>query len=118
MFFFLRQLDNSYLLFNSCCFRSTFAPRSFPDRIIVTYPAYLSSLSSLLSNTTSDVVEGYLVARTSLSLAEHLGSRTEIWKANRELIEVLTGIKKGAVGDRAEYCSGKVEEALGFAAGR
>src|SRR5882724_6980036 len=105
-------------MLDMCCSRSTFAPRSFPDRIIVTSPAYLSSLGSILANTTSDVLEGYLLARASLSLAERLGSGTEIWKAARELTEELTGIKKGAVGDREEYCVGKVEEALGFAAGR
>ena len=33
-------------------------------------------------------------------------------------MEALTGIKKGAVGDRAEYCVGQVEKRLGFAAGR
>lgn len=78
----------------------------------------MASLSKLLSNTTDDVIEGYLVARASLSLAEHLGPGTDIWKVNRGLMEELTGIKKGAVGDRAEYCLGKVETALGFAAGR
>lgn len=93
-------------------------PHSSPDRIIVTHLPYLASLSKLLSNTTDDILEGYLVARASLSLAEHLGPETEIWKATRELVEELTGIRKGAVGDRAEYCSGKVETALGFAAGR
>ena len=30
----------------------------------------------------------------------------------------MTGIKKGAVGDRAEWCVGRVEGTLGFAAGR
>jgi endothelin-converting enzyme len=99
-------------------YRSTFTPHEIPDRIILTYPPYLTSLSKLFANTTDDVLEGYLVARASLSLAEHLGPGTEIWKANRELVEELTGIKKGAVGDRGEYCLGKVETALGFAAGR
>ena len=32
--------------------------------------------------------------------------------------ETLKGIRKGAVGDRAEFCVGRVENALGFAAGR
>ncbi|KAF8580903.1 zincin [Ramaria rubella] len=97
---------------------STFAPRSFPNHIIVTYPTYLQSLSTLLARTAGDVLEGYLVARVSLSLAEYLGTGTQIWKAHRELIEELTGIKKGTVGDREEYCSSKVESAFGFATGR
>lgn len=84
----------------------------------MTYPAYVDSLSSLLSNTSSDVIEGYLIARVTQSLAEYLGLETEIWKANRELVELLSGIKKGAVGDRAEYCATQVTNTMGFAAGR
>ena len=41
-----------------------------------------------------------------------------MWKAQRTLAEALQGIKKGAIGDRGEYCVQRVEEAMGFAAGR
>lgn len=44
--------------------------------------------------------------------------QTEEWQAVRSLREVLQGLKKGAVGERAEYCVGKVETAMGFAVGR
>ncbi|GJJ12083.1 hypothetical protein Clacol_006324 [Clathrus columnatus] len=99
---------------------SSFAPRAFPSKIIVTYKKYLTSLSKLLSNTTSDVIEGYLVARTSLTLAQYLGPETDIWKAHRLLVETLTGISKGAVQNREEYCIDQVTDidALGLAAGR
>ncbi|KAF8522224.1 Metalloprotease [Hysterangium stoloniferum] len=99
-------------------YMSTFAPRAFPDNVIVTYPPYFKSLSSLLSDTTDEIIEAYLISRLSGSLAQYLGPETEIWKANRELTEALTGIKKGAIGDRASYCTKVVAEALGFAAGR
>jgi endothelin-converting enzyme len=99
-------------------YRSTFAARAFPGNVIVTYPPYFKSLSSLLSDTTDEVIEAYLISRLSFSLAQYLGPETEIWKANRALVEVLTGIKKGAVSDRAEYCTGVVANALGFASGR
>lgn len=56
--------------------------------------------------------------RAALSLAPYLGYTTEIWKANRELQEVLTGIKKGQVPDRSDWCIGQIEESMGFAAGR
>lgn len=98
--------------------RSTFPLHSPPNRIIVTHPPYLASLSTLLSNTPDDVLLGYLITVMSLSLAEHLGPKTEIWKAHRELVEELTSIKKGAVDDREDYCSQKVETAFGFASGR
>lgn len=72
----------------------------------------------ILNETSSDVVEAYLVIRAALSLSPYLGVNTEAWKARRSLLETLTGIKKGAFGDRAEYCVGQVEANLGFAAGR
>ncbi|KII88684.1 hypothetical protein PLICRDRAFT_141150 [Plicaturopsis crispa FD-325 SS-3] len=97
---------------------ATFTPRNFPPKVIVTYPAYISSLSEILSDTSSDVVEAYLVTRAALALAPHLGTSTESWLAVRSLEEKLKGIKKGAIGERSEFCVGKVESALGFAAGR
>jgi len=64
------------------------------------------------------VIEAYLVIRAALTLSPYLGMSTEAWKAQRSLVELLTGVKKGAVGDRAEYCVGIVEDNLGFAVGR
>jgi endothelin-converting enzyme len=97
---------------------STFTPRAFPSRVIVTHPPYASALSTILSNTSSDVIESYLITRAALSLAPHLGMNTEAWQAVQTLKESLSGLKKGSVGDRAEFCVGKVEDALGFASGR
>ncbi|KAJ3510592.1 hypothetical protein NLJ89_g4586 [Agrocybe chaxingu] len=97
---------------------STFTPRSFPNRIVMTYPQYVASLSKILNETDSDVLEAYLVIRAALNLSPFLGMGTEAWQTHRTLLETLTGIKKGAVGDRAEYCVNQVENTLGFAAGR
>ncbi|QRW00071.1 endothelin-converting enzyme [Ceratobasidium sp. AG-Ba] len=97
---------------------STFTPRSFPTRLIASYPKYASTLNDIIEDTAYDVVEAYLVARASLELGSHLGTSTRVWKAVRSLQETLQGLKKGVIGDRGEYCLGKVENALGFAAGR
>ncbi|KAG6832683.1 hypothetical protein H0H92_012255 [Tricholoma furcatifolium] len=97
---------------------ASFTPRNFPSSVIMTYPAYAPSLSDALNETSSDVIEAYLVVRAALALAPHLGTSTEAWQAQRSLYELLNGIKKGVVGDRSEYCIGKVEESLGFAVGR
>ena len=97
---------------------ATFTPRSYPAEVIVTYPEYTRSLTSILNDTDTDVLEAYLVSRAALSLAPRLGTSTESWKATRTLQEVLQGIKPGAIGDRAEYCVNSVDQALGFAAGR
>ncbi|KAH8116927.1 endothelin-converting enzyme 1 [Phellopilus nigrolimitatus] len=97
---------------------STFTPRNFPDRVILTSTTYATSLSDILSTTSSDVVEAYLVTRAALALAPFLGHDTEVWKADRALGETLQGIKKGQVPDRADWCVQRVEDAMGFAAGR
>ncbi|EJD02334.1 endothelin-converting enzyme 1 [Fomitiporia mediterranea MF3/22] len=97
---------------------STFTPRNFPTRVILTSTTYAKSLSEILSSTDADTVEAYLVTRASLDLAPFLGYDTEVWKANRALREVLQGIKKGSLPDRSEWCVQRVEDALGFSAGR
>lgn len=84
----------------------------------MTYPAYAKSLAEILDETPGEVIESYLVVRAALALSPYLSMNTDAWQAQRALLEALTGIKKGAVGDRGEYCIGKVEETLGFAAGR
>jgi len=84
----------------------------------MTYPSYATSLSDILDRTSSDVIETYLVIRAAMTLSPYLGMSTDAWQAQRTLYETLSGIKKGAVGDRAEYCVGQVEEKMGFAAGR
>jgi endothelin-converting enzyme len=97
---------------------SAFTPRRFPNRIIMTYPEYAKSLSNILNDTPNQVIEAYLVVRAALALSPYLGLNTPAWQTQRMLVEALTGIKKGAVDDRGEYCVGIVEETLGFAAGR
>ncbi|KAH9063412.1 Metalloprotease [Lactarius vividus] len=97
---------------------ATLTPRNYPEEVVVTYPEYTRSLTSILNDTDADVLEAYLVSRAALSLAPRLGTSTESWKATRTLQEVLQGIKPGAIGDRAEYCANSVDQALGFATGR
>ena len=84
----------------------------------MTYPGYSVSLSNILNDTSSEVIEAYLISRAALTLSPYLGIRTEAWQAQRSLVELLTGVKKGVFGDRAEHCIGVVEDKLGFAVGR
>ena len=97
---------------------TAFAPRNYPEKIIVTSVDYAKWLGRILEETPSQIIEAYLVTRAALQLSPHLGLETEAWKAQRALSEALKGIKKGAVGDRGDYCVERVEEAMGFAAGR
>ena len=95
-----------------------FTPRAFPTRVILTSTTYPASLSSILKETKKSVLQAYLETRAALALAGYLSTDTEAWRAVRSLEERLRGIKPGAIGDRAEYCVGRVEGAMGFAAGR
>ncbi|KAK7023952.1 Endothelin-converting enzyme 1 [Favolaschia claudopus] len=114
----ITNLTDSLLQINFGEYFATLTPRNFPENVIITYPAYPSSVSDILNDTSAEVIEGYLVLRAALALAPNLGMATKAWQAQRTLLETLTGIKKGAVGDRAEYCVGRVEAHLGFASGR
>ncbi|KAI0093561.1 Metalloprotease [Irpex rosettiformis] len=97
---------------------ASFTPRNYPARVILLSTTYPAALSSILSETRREVLEAYLETRAALELSKYLGYSTEAWKATRVLTEKLTGIKSGAVGDRAEFCVSSIENALGFAAGR
>ncbi|KAJ7098234.1 hypothetical protein C8R44DRAFT_843505 [Mycena epipterygia] len=114
----LANLTDSLPQINFQEYFATFASRRFPEHVIINYPTYPVSLSEILSSTSSEVIEAYLVVRAALALSPNLERSTEAWQAQHTLLETLTGTKKGAVGDRAEYCVGKVEQTLGFAAGR
>lgn len=96
----------------------TFATRSFPSTVILTSTTFPSSLADIINATSASTLEAYFVTRAALELSPHLGYQTEEWQAVRALKEALQGLKKGAVGDRAEYCVGRVESAMGFGAGR
>lgn len=114
----LRNLTHYMPYIDVPTYVSSFAPRNFPNRVIVTYPSYPRDLEQLLATTTPEVVQAYFVTRAALDLSGNLGPNTEPWKISRELVEVLNGLKKGAVPDRSEWCLSRVEEALGFASGR
>lgn len=97
---------------------SAFTLHSYPDKVIVTHPPYLKSLAHILDDTDMEIVEAYLVFRTALALSPYLGESTDERRAQGALQDFLTGVNKKAVGDRSEYCVGKLEETFGFATGR
>ena len=97
---------------------ASFTPRSYPSRVILQSTTYPAALSSILAETDREVLKAYLETRAALELSKYLSYSTEAWRAARALTELLTGIKPGAVSDRAEVCVSNVESALGFASGR
>ncbi|KAH8106762.1 Metalloprotease [Cristinia sonorae] len=114
----LSNLTASFPEFDFPAYFSTFAPRKFPETVILTSTTFPAALSEIISDTPRSTIQAYLETRAALALAPNLGVNTEAWRAVRSLEELLRGIKPGAVGDRAEFCITKVESTLGFAAGR
>lgn len=99
-------------------FVSSFAPRNFPEQVIVTYPPYFEKLEGLVDRTPADVLQAYFVSQAALQLAPFLGLTTELWKAVNEFDQALNGIKKGTLIDREKWCLARVQDGLGFMAGR
>ena len=114
----VRELSRTIPQINFETYFTAFAPRNYPQKIIVTSYDYAKKLGQLLDDTPPQIIEAYLVTRAALELSPRLGVETEAWKAQRTLVEALQGVKKGAIGDRGEYCVERIEEAMGFAAGR
>jgi endothelin-converting enzyme len=99
-------------------FVSSFAPRNFPGKVIVTYPPYFGNLEGLVESTSAEVLQAYFVSQAALQLAPFLGLDTELWKAVTEFNQALNGIKKGTPVDREKWCLARIQEGLGFMAGR
>jgi endothelin-converting enzyme len=114
----ISNLTNSLPQFSFHEYFSAFTPRSYPTRVILMSTSYPAALSSILDETHREVLKAYLETRAALEFSRYLGYGTEAWRATRVLTERLTGIKPGAVGDRAEICVSNIESAMGFAAGR
>jgi Peptidase family M13 len=118
-------------------YASSFAPRHFPENVIVTYPPYVRDLLRLIEETDSEVIQvewyplfpffflthllpasqAYLVTQAALQLSPYLGPNTFPWKVVNEFNQLLNGIKRGTPIDREEWCLARVEESLGFLTG-
>ncbi|ORY20602.1 putative Endothelin-converting enzyme 1 [Naematelia encephala] len=99
-------------------FLSSFAPRSYPELITVTYPPYLAAASRIVDATPDYVLSAYFVTRLALGYASALGPKVGVHAELRRLQEALRGIKKGTEENREDVCLAVVDSTLGFIAGR
>lgn len=97
---------------------STFAPRTYPVNITVTYPPYLKSISKIVADTPDNVLSAYFVTKLALAYAPALGPEVPLRQDKRRLEEVLGGIKKGTEENRETVCLNWVDNIVGFIAGR
>ncbi|WWD16116.1 hypothetical protein CI109_100541 [Kwoniella shandongensis] len=97
---------------------SSFSPRVFPTNITVTHPPYLKSITKLVEETPDYVLSGYFITRLALTHGSALGPKVTIRQEIRRLQEVLRGIKKGTEEDRQDVCLARVDNILGFIAGK
>lgn len=112
----LTKYTDSYMDFAG--YISAFAPRHFPENVIVTYPPYFRKLQKLVESTTAEVLQAYFVSQAALRLSPLLGLNTEPWRVVTEFNQALSGIKKGTPVDREKWCLAQLQDGFGFMAGR
>lgn len=112
--FSFKQLEDTLPFMSLSSYLASFAPRNFPEKIIVTYPPYLESVSDILKDTPDHIVSAYFVTRMAITYSTSLGPETSIRKATRRLQEVLSGIKKGTPEDRQVKCQTWVDSVDGL----
>ena len=93
---------------------SSFAPRNFPEKVIVTHPPYIASLRKVLNSTPDHVLSAYFVTRIAMSYSKFLGPATSIRMATRRLQVTLQGLKKGVPEDRQLFCQSYADELEGL----
>lgn len=112
------KVDKALSFLDVRTYLSTYAPRTFPANITVTYPPYLKAVSKIVDQTPDHVLAGYFVSRVAVTFADVLGPKVEVRKEMRRLQEVLKGIKKGTEENRVDLCLNYVDGIVGFIAGR
>lgn len=69
---------------------SGFAPRTFPDPVILSTPTFFGNLSKILDRSTDEELEAYFVWKTVQSLGQLLGpretARKEVTQLNNYLV--------------------------------
>jgi len=109
-----RNLSQQLDFMSLSTYVSTFAPRNFPTKIIVTSPPYIKSVHKILADTPDHVLSAYFVTRMGLSYSKFLGPATPIRKATRRLQVALQGLKKGVPEDRQQFCQAYADELDGL----
>ncbi|PWN89837.1 zincin [Acaromyces ingoldii] len=89
-----------------------------PKSVIVQSPSFVKSLDSLLSRTKTPVIEAYLAWTALRTLGLYLGPSVPLRKPIDALDRRSKGVDEDAKVDREGYCLGRINEALGFMAGR
>ncbi|KAM0749064.1 zincin [Meredithblackwellia eburnea MCA 4105] len=109
-------------LFPSISFPDYFAsytPRpDYPDPVIVTSPAYLQNLTTVLEGTDPEALEAYFVFRAAQTYGLLLGPKQTVRKEIEWLDNYLGGIAEGVRGARADTCLASLLENYGFLIGR
>lgn len=90
---------------------------SFPEKVVVTHPPYLKSVSRLVEETPDHILSAYFVARLAFIYAPYLGPETALWQEVRRLDEVLEGLEKGTKEDRQATCLRVVDKIIPNIAG-
>jgi len=97
---------------------SGFAPRLFPDPVIISTPSYFDNLSHILDKTSDDELEAYFVWKTVQNLGSLLGPRETARKEVTQLNNYLSGVEEGVRASREGVCLQSLLDNYGFMVGR
>lgn len=97
---------------------SGFAPRTFPNPIIVSAPTFFGNLSKILDQTSDEVLEAYFVWQAVSKLGSLLGPRETARKEVTQLSNYLSGIEEGVRAKREDVCLQALLDNYGFMVGR
>ncbi|SNX84419.1 related to Endothelin-converting enzyme 1 [Melanopsichium pennsylvanicum] len=89
-----------------------------PERVILSSPKFVISLDALISRTTTEVLEAYIVWTAIRELGTALGPNVKLRSAAERLERYSKGVDVDAKEDRETVCLGDLNAALGFMAGR
>ena len=112
-----KQVATSLPFLDIPTYLSTFAIRSFPTNMTVTYPPYLHAVTHLVDTTPDYVLSGYFAIRLAMTHGMSLGDETGVWQSLRRLQEVLMGLAKGTKQDRQNICLGMTDQIVGYIGG-
>ncbi|CDZ96882.1 M13 family peptidase [Phaffia rhodozyma] len=96
---------------------SSFAPRKFPEKIVLTSEDYVKKVVKIVEEEDDIVLQGYFLIRTAMSYASYLGPNVQIRQDAEKLKNTLTGVKQGNRPEREEVCLNHVSAAVGHLAG-
>ena len=104
-----KKLAKHLSFMNVPTYMSSFAPRSFPNTVVVS-SQFIPEVSHLVQSTSAETLTAYFVVRAVLHLAPHIAPYTEPYDAVHVLLATVDSGK--ALAERQTFCLDQVQNSL------